>query len=110
MGKFYIKKSKDNQFYFILDANNKETILLSEMYIAKISAQDGINAVKENAPLDIRYERKINQFGQYFFVLRSGNNKVIGNSEMYTSLAARENGINAVKVNAPSALVEDLTV
>ncbi len=32
MSKFIIKKSIDEQYYFVLKANNSETILTSEMY------------------------------------------------------------------------------
>ena len=47
-GKFEIKKSKDNQFYFNLKAGNGQVILTSEMYKAKASADKGIASVKTN--------------------------------------------------------------
>ncbi len=45
----------------------------------------------------------------YSFNLAAGNNQVIGTSEVYSSKAAMENGINSVKKNAPIAAVEDQT-
>jgi uncharacterized protein YegP (UPF0339 family) len=43
------------------------------------------------------------------FNLKAANNQVIGTSESYESVAARENGIDSVKNHAQEATVEDLT-
>ncbi|MDJ0592918.1 MAG: YegP family protein [Pleurocapsa sp. MO_226.B13] len=108
-GKFEIKKSKDNQFYFNLKAGNGEIILTSEMYKAKASAEKGIASVKTNAPDDGRYDRKTATNGQFYFNLKAANGEVIGTSEMYTTSSARDNGIESVKNNAPEAAIVDLT-
>jgi uncharacterized protein YegP (UPF0339 family) len=42
-------------------------------------------------------------------VLKAGNGEVIGIGETYTTIQNRENGIEAVKRDAPSAPVEDLS-
>ena len=47
--------------------------------------------------------------GDFQFNLKAGNGQVIGHSEMYESVAARENGITSVKTNAPDAAVVDET-
>ena len=44
------------------------------------------------------------------FSLAAGNNQVIGVSEIYSSRAALEKGIESVRKNAPAANVEDQTV
>jgi uncharacterized protein YegP (UPF0339 family) len=49
-GRFVIKKTKDGQYVFVLKAANGEDIATSETYKSKSSAQDGIAAVKANAP------------------------------------------------------------
>ncbi len=108
--KFVIKKSSDGQFRFNLKAGNGETILTSELYKAKASALNGIESVKKNAPLDGRYERKTDKSGHPRFNRKAGNGEVIGSSESYSSESARENGIESVKKNAPTATVEDETV
>lgn len=108
-GKFEIKKSSDNQFYFNLKAANGEVILTSEMYIAKSSARNGIASVKENAPNDARFERKTASSDEPYFVLKAVNGEPIGTSEMYSSTSARDNGIQSVKNNAPYAKVVDLS-
>ncbi len=43
------------------------------------------------------------------FNLKAANHQVIGTSEQYESTAARENGIESVKKNAPDANVDDQT-
>jgi uncharacterized protein YegP (UPF0339 family) len=70
----------------------------------------GINSVKANAPYDIRYQRKVSWTNtQYYFVLKASNGEAIGISEMYNCTYARENGISAVKRDAPNASILDLT-
>ena len=107
--KFQIFVGKDDQFYFRLKAANGEIILGSEGYTAKPSCQNGIASVKENAPLDLRYKRKIASNGQFYFTLTGANGEPIGKSEMYTTEDARDNGIEAVKKTAPDANVEDIS-
>jgi len=47
--------------------------------------------------------------GEPYFVLRAGNNQVIGTSETYSSESAMKNGMESVKKSAPGAGIEDLT-
>lgn len=109
-GKFEIKEAKGGEFVFVLKAGNGEPILASETYKAKSSAEKGIESVCKNSQLDSAYVRKVSKNGKHFFSLKAGNNEVIGNSELYSSESAMENGIASVKKNAPDAKVEDLTV
>ena len=108
-GKFEITKSKNDKFLFNLKAGNGEIILTSQFYEAKTSAQQGIDSVRTNAPLDERYERHTSTSGQPYFNLKAANGQVIGRSETYSSTSAMEGGIASVKKNAPDATVVDLT-
>ena len=108
-GKFEIYNDKAGEFRFRLKAGNGQTILASEGYSAKSGCNNGIESVKKNAADDARYERKETSSGKPMFNLKSTNGQVIGTSELYESVAARENGIESVKKNAPAATVEDLT-
>ena len=45
-GKFKIKKSINNQYYWILVAPNGETLCQSETYTTKQSAKNGIESCK----------------------------------------------------------------
>ncbi len=108
-GKFEIYKDKAGEFRFRLKAGNGQTILASEGYKDRSGVDNGVASVKTNAPLDERYERKESSNGKPYFVLKAANHQVIGNSEMYESEAARDNGIDSVKTNAPDAAIDDQT-
>ena len=108
-GTLEIRKATNGQFFFNLKAGNGEKILGSETYQTKAGAQNGVQAVKANAPDDSRYSRLQATNGQYYFLLKARNGEIIGRSEMYSSQAGRENGIEAVKRDAPGAPVVDLT-
>lgn len=108
-GKFELKKAKNGQFHFNLLASNGQGILASEMYESKSSAENGISSVKKNATDDSRYERLVSKSSKPYFVLKAGNGQVIGQSELYESTAARDNGIESVKKNAPEATIVDST-
>lgn len=108
-GKFELKKAKNGQFMFNLKASNGEIILTSEMYKAKIWAKNGIDSVKKNAKKDESFKPLISKKGDPYFVLRAGNNQVIGTSETYLSESAMKNGMDSVKKTAPGAAIEDLT-
>jgi uncharacterized protein len=107
--KFEIKKATNDQYFFNLIASNGEVILTSEEYKEKESAQKGIIAVKTNAPTNKHYERKISKTNQPYFVLKAANEETVGRSQMYSSAAAMEKGIESVKTNGPTAAVQDLT-
>lgn len=107
--KFQIKESNNNQFHFNLHALNGQVILSSEMYTTKQGCKGGIESVKKNAPTDDQYDRKEAKNGQFYFNLKATNGEIIGKSEMYTTKASRDNGIESVKKNAPIAGIEDTT-
>ena len=107
--KFEVTKSPNGEFHFHLKAANGQVILTSELYKAKASALNGIESVKHNAPHDERYERKEDHAGHPRFNLKAANHEVIGSSQGYHSVEAREEGIAAIKADAPIAEVVDLT-
>ena len=108
-GKFELSRSANRQYYFNLKAGNGEIILSSEQYEAKASALNGIESVRKNGVIEERFARQTSTKGEPFFVLKAGNGEVIGRSEMYSSAAAMENGIAAVKKNAPASELRDLS-
>ena len=55
------------------------------------------------------YQRKTATNGSPFFNLTATNGQIIGHSEMYSSAAARDNGIESVKSNGPTPTVKDNT-
>ena len=54
-GKFELKKSKNDKYFFNLLAGNGQIILTSEMYESKASATNGIESVKKNAADDAKF-------------------------------------------------------
>lgn len=109
MGKFVITKRVNGEFQFNLKAGNGQTILASEGYATKAACENGIESVRKNAQEDGRFDRKESSNGKFYFNLKASNGQIIGNSEMYESLASMENGVESVKKNAPDAVVEDQT-
>ena len=109
MGKFVISQRKNGEYQFNLKAGNGQVILTSEGYTTLAACKNGIESVKKNSQEDARFERKEAKDGSPFFNLKATNGQVIGKSEMYSSTAACENGIESVKKNAPEAeVVEEL--
>lgn len=106
-GKFELKQSDSGKFHFNLKAGNGQIILSSEMYESRAAAENGIASVQKNASDDNRYERKTSSNGKPFFTLTATNGQIIGKSEMYESESARDNGIESVKTNAPTASIAE---
>lgn len=109
MGKFVITKRVNGEFQFNLKANNGQIILASEGYGTKPSCENGIESVKHNAQDDTKFDRKTAVNGKPYFNLKATNGQIIGTSEMYETIASRDNGIESVKNNAPNATTEDLS-
>jgi uncharacterized protein YegP (UPF0339 family) len=109
MVKFVITKRTNGEFQFNLKAGNGQTILTSEGYTTKAACTNGIESVKTNSQDDNRYDRKEAKNGKPYFNLKASNGQIIGASEVYESVSARENGIESVKKNAPDAAVDDQT-
>lgn len=108
-GWFDLSKSSDGQFRFALKAGNAETILTSELYKTKASAENGIDSVRKNCADDGKYEKKESSNGKFYFNLKAANHQVIGTSQMYVSAQTRETGIESVKKNGVTETVKDHT-
>lgn len=108
-GWFELSKASDGQFRFVLKAGNAETILASELYKTRQSAESGIASVQSNSPIEARYLRKTSSNGKPFFNLTATNGQVIGTSELYESERSRDAGIEAVKRNGTTATIKDRT-
>lgn len=105
---FEIKRSKDDQEYFVLRARNGKIILVSEMYKSRASVYKGIESVRVNSKRKGAFVKTQDKTGEYRFTLRAANNKVVGQSQGYNSRWGRLIGIASVKLNAPRAvIVED---
>ena len=103
MGTFLITKRKNDEFQFVLKAGNGQVILASEGYTTKAACLNGIESVKKNSQVEARFDKLESKSGKPYFNLKATNGQIIGSSEMYESVASRDNGIESVKKNAPEA-------
>ena len=104
MGRFVLVE-KAGKYRFQLQAGNYEPILQSETYESKAAALNGIESVRKNSQRDGAFEVKTAKNGQTYFVLKSTNGQVVGQSEMYSSESGCSNGIASVTKNAADAEV-----
>ena len=107
MGTFLISKRKNEEFQFVLKAGNGQVILASEGYATKAACENGIESVRKNSQVDARFDKLEAKNGKRYFNLKATNGQIIGNSEMYESIVACDNGIESVKKNAPDADVKE---
>ena len=92
-----------------MKAGNGQTILTSEVFRTKKDCLNAIESVKQNASDKNRYEFKKSLNLKHYFNVTDIDGNIIGSSEMYESSSGRDVGVELVKVNAPMAVLEDLT-
>lgn len=108
-GSYELRDSSDGQFRFVLKTDGADTLLTSELYKSKASAQIGIESVQSNSQIEARYEKKESSNGKFYFNLKAANHQIVGTSQMYASPALRDAGIELVKANGATEAVTDLT-
>lgn len=102
-----IQNSDDGQIYFTLRATNHELVLTSETYTSLGAAKNGVEAVRVAAQSRSNFKPAWSRKEEPYFVLQSANSEIIGTSEMYSSAAARDEGISACQRAARDATVVD---
>jgi len=102
--RFAVFKGLDGKYYFDLHAQNGEIVLQSQGYTTKSGANSGVTSVTSNALNTARYQVRAAADGDYYFVLKASNGRVIGMSEMYGSNSEAQAAINAV-VEAVSTVI-----
>ncbi|MGE0228883.1 MAG: YegP family protein [Dehalococcoidia bacterium] len=106
---FELTTTSNGQYRFSLRTADGDTLLNSETYVQKSSAQNGIESVQANAPQDGRYDRLTASDGRAYFNLKAANGQVIGTSPMHATDAARDAAIEATKTEGTSTRVDDKT-
>lgn len=107
-GKFSINSTKDGNYFFNLKRGNGETVITSESYRTKQSALDSIEAVRRNSKNIERFQRKVTEKGQFFFILTAENHEVIGISSSYTSKQKMEDDIAFVRELGATQKIEKI--
>lgn len=92
-GKFVTFTGADGKHYFNLVSTNSKIVLHSQGYAGPSSVNAGIASVLENGRLKTSYSINTANDGQFYFVLRAGNNRVIGTSETYSTRSNATRGI-----------------
>lgn len=110
MAEFTIQKGSNGLYYFSLRTNSGQVILASEGYSSKAACLNGVKAVKSNGIANKMYERRTSANGNYYFNIKGSNGQILGTSEMYEFVMARDNAINAVQSIVADAMVNDETV
>ncbi|MDO5686993.1 MAG: YegP family protein [Neisseria sp.] len=106
MASFELRKTEGGQFNFSLKNEEGKTLLKSEQYQSKTSAQNGIESVRKNSTLE-HYALENSKDGKFYFNLKSSNGQVVGTSVLYATEAERAGAIAEVKKDAAKAKVED---
>ena len=121
MGKYVVKKTNTG-IKFDLKAGNGEIIANSEVYSSKSACLNGIESVKKNAPVaavedqtaegfevckNPKFEVYTDNAGEFRFRLKAKNGEIIATGEGYKAKASCMNGIESVKKNADSEIVEE---
>lgn len=110
MSEFELKTAKDGKFYFNLTGAPPEgNLLSSDKFVTREEAMHAIERVKRNAAVDERYEKKTSNANRLFFALLGDDQQVIGTSGRFDSEDKRDVAMQAVKLNAPGAKVNDLS-
>lgn len=104
--KYQLYKDKAGKFRYRLFAKNQQVILTGEGYSTKAAAKNGINSVKKNGEKKERFSINQARNKKFYFNLVSGNNEIIGSSQMYASKDTLRNGIASVMRNAKSPIEE----
>ena len=124
MGEYVIKRTSNDGFVFNLVANNKEIVGTSQTYRSKAAAKIGIESVRKNAEVEIEdqtlkdYEEKKNpkweiyldKADEYRFRLKAPNGEIILASQGYTAKSSAKNGIDSIRRNADSKIVDETLV
>ncbi|PSJ80281.1 YegP family protein [Neisseria iguanae] len=105
MAAFELRKSDDGHFSFSLLGDDNKTLLKSEQYNSKASAQNGIESIRKNSTEASGYESKKSNNGKFYFNLKAANGQIIGTSPLWADEAGRDAAIVKVKAEAASASV-----
>ncbi len=121
MGKYIVEKTKTG-FTFDLKATNGETIATSEVYSSESACLDGIQSLKKNAPVanledqtengakkavNPKFEVYKDKAGEFRFRVKAKNGEIIAASEGYKTKKSCLDGVESVRKNANSEVVNE---
>lgn len=108
-GKFEVSATSNGKFMFNLKARNGQVILSSQLFDSVHHAIEAAQSLQQDRKLAERVHRKTSSAGEPYFSIHGDGDKVVARSEMYSSKAAMEKGIDSVLDHAPTAQLIDKT-
>ena len=121
MGKYVVKKTNTG-IKFDLKAGNGEIIANSEVYTTRSACLNGIKSVMKNAPVakvedqtaegfekvtNPKFEVYVDKAGEFRFRLKARNGEIIATGEGYKAKSSCLNGIESIRKNADSPVVDE---
>jgi uncharacterized protein YegP (UPF0339 family) len=107
--RFELHKNDKGQFHFSLKTDDGATVLSSEQYESKASAENGMASVKKNSVLPERFEKLTASDGRAYFTLKAANHQVVGTSPMFGTADKRDAMLALAHADAEHAPVVDRT-
>ena len=107
--RFELHKNDKGQFHFSHKTAEGATLLSSEQYESKASAENGIASVKKNSVLPERFDKQTASDGRAYFTLKAANHQVVGASPMFGTADKRDAMLAMVHAEAEHAAVHDHT-
>jgi len=71
--------------------------------------QWAVSNQSKNVGMDERYDRLTSKSDKPYLIIKAGNHQVIGQSQVYELVAARDSGVESVRKNSQEAEINDLT-
>jgi uncharacterized protein len=105
--RFEIFEGADGQHYFHVIAKNGENMLRSEGYTSRQGAERGLEVVRDIGSKRANYEVREARDAQFYFVLKAGNNEIVGVSELYASKSNAERGFDRLARLVTNAKIAD---
>lgn len=103
LSNFSIYRTQQQQYHFRLLTLNGNLLLEGGPFQNMTECRNTITAVKLSAAIERRYDRRTTPGNLFFFVLNTCEGQVIGQSDYFDSVSAREKVINSVKQQAAGA-------
>ena len=107
MSKFVIVKRTNRRYQFSLRADNGRAILISSSFSSLPVCLQEIELVKLCSQDDDCYHSIITESGNFEFLLKTPDGKVIGTSAVYQTKSARDKAMASVKLYAALAITDD---
>ncbi|MBN2690830.1 MAG: YegP family protein [Burkholderiaceae bacterium] len=107
--RFELHKNDKGQFHFSLKTAEGATLLSSEQYESKASAENGIASVKKNSVLPERFDKQTASDGRAYFTLKAANHQVVGTSPMFGTTEKRDAMLAMAHADAEHATLQDHT-